>query len=79
VRSKGDGNFATVDTLAGPRPPSAIGVGATPSRSSSTAWRNDTPSTRITQSITDPPTWHAPKQCHKFFAGLITSDGDRSS
>jgi hypothetical protein len=29
-------------------------VGAIPSRSSSTAWRNDTPSQRITQSITDP-------------------------
>jgi hypothetical protein len=51
----------------------------TSARKSSTAWRKDTPSTFITQSITEPPVWHAPRQCHSFFAGLTTSDGVRSS
>ena len=48
-------------------------------RSSSTAWRKDTPSERITQSITEPPVRHAPRQCQRFFAGVTTSDGSRSS
>jgi len=46
---------------------------------SSTACRNETFCQRITQSITDPPAWHAPKQCHRFDFGLITNDGVRSS
>ena len=29
----------------------------------------------ITQSITVPPAWQAPKQCHRFFFGEITSEG----
>ena len=48
-------------------------------RSNSTAWRKLTPSARITQSITVPPALHAPRQCHRFFSGVITSDGLRSS
>jgi len=50
-----------------------------PSRSSSTACRKLTPSTRITQSITDPPVEHAPMQCHRFFAGVTTKLGSESS
>jgi hypothetical protein len=46
-----------------------------PERSSSTAWRKLTPWVRITQSMTDPPAWHAPRQCHRFLAGLTTSEG----
>ncbi len=52
---------------------------ACPARRSSTAWRKLTPSERITQSSTEPPAWHAPRQCHRFLAGLTTSDGSRSS
>ena len=48
-------------------------------RSRSTASRKGMPSNRITQSITDPPAWHAPRQCHRFAFGLITSDGVLSS
>src|SRR5277367_1920527 len=33
----------------------------------------------MTQSITVPPAWHAPRQCHRFLAGVITSDGVLSS
>jgi hypothetical protein len=29
----------------------------------------------ITQSITEPPVSHAPRQWHRFFFGLTTSDG----
>ncbi len=50
-----------------------------PSRSSSTACRNETPSVRITQSMTLPPVWHSPRQCHRFLAGDTTSEGLRSS
>src|SRR5437763_1466762 len=54
-------------------------VGAAPPgsavRSSSTACRKLSPSRRITQSITEPPAWHAPRQCQRFFAGVITSEG----
>ena len=48
-------------------------------RSNSTACRNDTPFIRITQSITVPPAWHAPRQCHRFVAGVTASDGVLSS
>ena len=71
-----EASFRTVDRF-GPAP--AAEMAGMPSRSSSTACRNDTPSARITQSITDQPAWHAPRQCHKFFSGLITSDGVESS
>ena len=37
------------------------------------------PSARITQSIAVPPALHAPRQCQRFFAGVMTSDGLRSS
>lgn len=58
----------------------AIGsVAIRPSRSSSTACRKLTPSARITQSITDPPAEHAPKQCHRFFFDETTRLGSWSS
>jgi hypothetical protein len=37
--------------------------------SSSTAWRNETPLSFITQSMGPPPT-PQPKQCHRFLAGV---------
>ena len=37
------------------------------------------PSRFMTQSITVPPVWHAPRQCHRFFFGVMTSDGSWSS
>ena len=33
----------------------------------------------MTQSITEPPVWQAPRQCHRFFFGLTTSEGSWSS
>ena len=48
---------------------------ALPSERISTAWRNDTPSVFITQSTTLPPTWQAPRQCHRPFEGVMTKDG----
>jgi hypothetical protein len=45
---------------------------------SSTAWRNETPRCFMTQSIGPPPIWQ-PKQCHRFFEGVTTSDGSPSS
>jgi hypothetical protein len=54
-------------------------AGNTSFSNSSTACRNDTPSAFITQWIAEPPAWQAPKQCHRFLAGVITSDGVRSS
>lgn len=29
--------------------------------------------------MTDPPAWHAPRQCHTFFAGDTSSEGVLSS
>ena len=49
------------------------------SRNNSTACRNDTPWAVITQSIGPPPRRQAPRQCHKFLAGVTTSDGESSS
>ncbi len=31
------------------------------------------------ESMTDPPAWQAPRQCQRFLAGLITSEGSWSS
>ena len=62
----------------GPARPGVM-TGAAPARSNSTAWRKLTPWVRITQSITEPPTWHAPMQCQRFFAGVTTSEGVSSS
>jgi hypothetical protein len=45
---------------------------------SSAAWRNETPSVRITQSITEPPASQAPRQCQRFLAGVITRLGSWS-
>ncbi len=35
--------------------------------------------TGVVLHFTEPPTAHAPKQCHKFFDGVMTSDGVLSS
>ena len=48
-------------------------------RRSSTACRKLVLSTRITQSITLPPIWQAPRQCQRFVAGVIDKLGSRSS
>ncbi len=57
-------------------PPAAKEV--TPSRSCSTAWRKLTPRSFITQSI-GPPRAPQPKQCHRFLAGVTTSEAVSSS
>ena len=67
-------DLATAD----PRRPATI-TGSTPQRSTSTAWRKLTPWAFITQSITDPPTWQAPRQCHRPLEGVTTSEGVSSS
>ena len=48
-------------------------------RRMSTAWRKLTFSYAMMNAITSPPLLHSPKQCHRFFAGVITKDGSRSS
>ena len=52
----------------GARRPGVI-AGATPARSTSTAWRKLTPWVRITQSMAEPPIWQAPMQCQRPLLG----------
>ena len=79
-----DGSFGRVDFAAGPVPFHGRVFDNTDSagdasRSNSTACRNETPWAVITQSIGPPPRPHAPRQCHRFLLGVITSDGLESS
>ena len=73
------GNFFTVECFGTAPEEGAVVKGSQSFCNSSTACRNEIPSAFITQSITVPPAWQAPKQCHRFFPGVITSDGVRSS
>jgi len=76
-RATGGGSLRTVPCLTGWIGSAAKGRWS--ARSNSTAWRKLTPLARITQSMAVPPTLQAPRQCHRFFAGVMTSDGVRSS
>ena len=48
-------------------------------RRMSTACRKLTFSYAMMKAITSPPLLHSPKQCHRFFAGVMTKEGSRSS
>jgi cellulase/cellobiase CelA1 len=79
LRSIGVGSFLTLLRFGGKAPVAEAAKGIESFSSSSAAWRKETPSALITQSITVPPAWHAPRQCQRFFAGVTTSDGVLSS
>jgi hypothetical protein len=67
-------NFGTDDNTGGGR---SRRLGVCPSRNNSTAWRNDTPSARITQSTTLPP--HPDEHRQEFdFADTTNPDGSAS-
>jgi hypothetical protein len=73
------GSRGTVERFTRPGLADAAAIAAASVRSSSTACRKLSPSACITQSITEPPRWQAPRQCQRFFAGVITRLGSWSS
>jgi len=78
-------SFAALDRRPGPGtddngdPAAKMPSAGESSRSSSTACRKDTPCARITQSMTLPPAWQAPRQCHTFLPGDTSKLGVWSS
>src|SRR5271156_2411035 len=78
VRSARGGSFTVVDFFGG-GPGSLAAKGRCSCFSSSKAWRKLTPSARITQSNTLPPSPHSPLQCHTFCTGSMHKLGFRSS